>query len=47
MPKSETWPNITGEQVANIGSQDMSNEVWLKLANRVNEVLAEATSTAS
>lgn len=32
---------ITGEQVANIGSQDMSDEVWLKLARRVGAVLAE------
>ena len=32
---------ITGEQVANIGSQDMNDEVWLKLAKRVNAVLAE------
>jgi L-asparaginase len=32
---------ITGEQVANIGSQDMNDEVWLKLARRVNAVLAE------
>jgi len=33
---------ITGEQVANIGSQDMNDEVWLKLAKRVNESLASA-----
>jgi L-asparaginase len=32
---------ITGEQVANIGSQDMNDEIWLKLAKRVNAVLAE------
>jgi L-asparaginase len=30
---------LSGEQVANIGSQTMSHEVWLKLAARVNEVL--------
>ena len=30
---------LSGEQVANIGSQDMNDEVWLKLAHRVNEVL--------
>lgn len=28
-----------GNQVANIGNQDMNNEVWLKLAKRVNQVL--------
>jgi L-asparaginase len=33
---------MTGEQVANIGSQDMNDEVWLKLAKRVNEVLRSA-----
>jgi L-asparaginase len=32
---------ISGEQVANIGSQTMNNEVWLKLANRLNEVLQD------
>jgi L-asparaginase len=32
---------ITGEQVANIGSQDMNDEVWLKLAKRLNAILAE------
>jgi len=33
---------ISGEQVANIGSQTMNNEVWLKLATRLNELLAES-----
>ncbi|MBK7903380.1 MAG: type II asparaginase [Proteobacteria bacterium] len=33
---------ITGEQVANIGSQDMNDEVWLTLAKRVSAVLAES-----
>ena len=33
--------DLSGEQVANIGSQTMNNEVWLKLADRVNEVLAD------
>jgi L-asparaginase len=31
--------DLSGEQVANIGSQTMNHEVWLKLAKRVNEVL--------
>jgi len=30
---------LSGEQVANIGSQTMNHEVWLKLAARVNEAL--------
>jgi L-asparaginase len=33
---------LKGEQVANIGSQDMNDTVWLKLARRANEVLASA-----
>lgn len=37
---------ITGEQVANIGSQDMSDLIWLKLAGRVNAVLAESGTDA-
>src|SRR4029078_2709803 len=32
--------NLRGEQISNIGSQDMNDEVWLKLATRVNELLA-------
>lgn len=30
---------ITGEQVVNIGSQDMNDGVWLKLAKRLGEVV--------
>lgn len=32
---------VEGEQVVNIGSQDMSDDVWLVLAKRVNELLAQ------
>ncbi len=38
VPGIDKLARIEGEQVANIGSQDMNNEVWLKLAKRVNEV---------
>jgi L-asparaginase len=31
---------MRGEQISNIGSQDMNDEVWLKLARRVNELTA-------
>jgi len=41
VPNLDQLAIITGEQVANIGSQDMSDEVWLKLAKRVNASLAE------
>ncbi len=39
VPQLKDIADITGEQVANIGSQTMNHEVWLKLAKRVNEVL--------
>jgi L-asparaginase len=39
VPNLDKLAVITGEQVANIGSQDMNDDVWLKLARRVNEVL--------
>jgi L-asparaginase len=41
VPQLKDLADISGEQVANIGSQTMNHEVWLKLAKRVNEVLKE------
>jgi L-asparaginase len=41
VPNLDELAVITGEQVANIGSQDMNDEIWLKLARRANAVLAE------
>jgi L-asparaginase len=38
-PGVDKFAKITGEQLVNIGSQDMNDEVWLKLANRVNVLL--------
>src|SRR5689334_4551935 len=43
VPAMTNLAELSGEQVANIGSQTMNNEVWLKLAKRVNEVLAGDT----
>src|SRR5262245_16743143 len=40
VPQLKTIAELSGEQVANIGSQTMNHEVWLKLAARVNEVLS-------
>lgn len=40
VPAMTEVADITGEQVVNIGSQDMSTDVWLTLANRINELLA-------
>jgi L-asparaginase len=41
VPQAKKLASMTGEQVANIGSQDMNDEVWLKLARRVNEIAAK------
>lgn len=40
VPNLDQLAVITGEQVANIGSQDMNDEIWLKLARRADAVLA-------
>jgi L-asparaginase len=40
VPGIRELANITGEQTANVGSQDISVEIWLKLANRINELLS-------
>jgi L-asparaginase len=40
VPQAKTLATLRGEQIANIGSQDMNDEVWLKLARRVNELAA-------
>src|SRR5215468_840199 len=42
VPQLKNVAEMSGEQVANIGSQTMNHEVWLKLAGRVNEMLAGA-----
>jgi len=41
VPNIRKLANITGEQLANVGSQDMSVKVWLDLANRINTLLAK------
>jgi L-asparaginase len=42
VPQAKKLANLRGEQISNIGSQDMNDEVWLKLAKRVNELGATA-----
>ena len=41
VPQMTNIAVLSGEQVANIGSQTMNHEVWLKLAARCNELLAQ------
>jgi L-asparaginase len=43
VPQAKKIAKLRGEQIANIGSQDMNDEVWLKLARRVNEFAAMPT----
>lgn len=40
VPEIQAIANVTGEQIVRIGSQDMSNAVWLTLAKRINELLS-------
>ncbi len=40
VPQAKKLANLRGEQISNIGSQDMNDEVWLKLARRINELAA-------
>src|SRR5438445_9274070 len=40
VPGIEKLANIKGEQVSNVGSQDMSFDIMLKLAKRINVLLA-------
>src|SRR5262245_57483933 len=46
VPNLDKLAAISGEQVANIGSQDMNDEVWLKLAKRLDEVLKSPDTDA-
>src|SRR5262249_49076979 len=36
VPQARKLANMKGEQISNIGSQDMNDEVWLKLARRLH-----------
>lgn len=40
VPQMSSIADISGEQVANVGSQDMNDDTWLKLAARINALLA-------
>ena len=39
VPQMLYLADISGEQLVNIGSQDMNDQVWLKLAQRINDLL--------
>lgn len=41
VPRVASLADVTGEQIAQIGSQDMDDTLWLRLAARVNALFAE------
>ncbi len=42
VPQIKELADVTGEQISNVGSQDMSDAIWLTLATRINELAASA-----
>jgi len=42
VPGIDKLANIKGEQISNVGSQDMSFDILLKLAKRINELLSNS-----
>ncbi|MBL0737723.1 type II asparaginase [Flavobacterium sp. GN10] len=38
VPGIEKVADITGEQISNVGSQDMTVDIWIKLNKRINEI---------
>lgn len=41
VPELKKVANVQGEQVSQIASESMTMDIWLKLANRVNQLLAQ------
>jgi L-asparaginase len=41
IPTVKKIASITGEQISSVGSQDMTTEIWKKLAVRINEIIAK------
>src|SRR4029453_4796721 len=41
VPNLDKLAVLRGEQVASTGSQDMNDDIWLKLAKRCNSVLSQ------
>ena len=46
VPGIEKLATIRAEQISNIGSQDMNDEVWFSLAKRINDVFAKDEADA-
>src|SRR6187399_896901 len=41
IPTVKKIATITGEQISSVGSQDMTIDIWKKLAVRINEIIAK------
>ena len=41
IPSINNIANVKGEQIASVGSYDMTIPIWLKLAKRINEIFAK------
>ena len=39
VPEMSTYARVTGEQICNVNSDEVTPEIWLTLANRVNDLL--------
>lgn len=46
IPSVKKIASITGEQIASVGSQDMTVDIWKKLAIRANEIFAKNEADA-
>ncbi len=45
VPGIKDLAKIKGEQISNVGSQDMTLDIMLTLARRINALLAQATES--
>ena len=46
IPTVKKIANITGEQISSVGSQDMTIDIWKKLAVRINEIASKKEADA-
>ena len=46
VPGIKDLAKIKGEQISNVGSQDMTLDIMLTLAKRINALLAQATESS-
>ncbi len=46
VPGLDKIASVSAEQISNIGSQDINDEIWFKLARRINEIFARGEADA-